>query len=164
MSYLLDTNVLIAAKNLHYGFDFCPAFWEWLDAQNRKGKVHSVEKVRFEIEGREDVLADWIRGKEERFFVSPDSQTSSFFGRVTQWAYSQDYRQEARDEFFDVADFYLVAQALQGSHILVTHEHPRNSRKIIKIPDACLGLGVKFMTPFDMLRAEKARFVLGAAS
>ena len=26
--YLLDANVLIQAKNLHYGFDFCPAFWD----------------------------------------------------------------------------------------------------------------------------------------
>ena len=26
--YLLDANVFIQAKNLHYGFDFCPAFWD----------------------------------------------------------------------------------------------------------------------------------------
>ena len=25
MSYLLDANVFIQAKNLHYGIDFCPA-------------------------------------------------------------------------------------------------------------------------------------------
>lgn len=25
MAYLLDSNVFIHAKNLHYGFDFCPA-------------------------------------------------------------------------------------------------------------------------------------------
>ena len=25
MAYLLDANVFIQAKNLHYGFDFCPA-------------------------------------------------------------------------------------------------------------------------------------------
>lgn len=30
--YLLDTNIFIQAKNLHYGFDFCPAFWELLNA------------------------------------------------------------------------------------------------------------------------------------
>ena len=27
MAYFLDANVFIAAKNLHYGLDFCPAFW-----------------------------------------------------------------------------------------------------------------------------------------
>ena len=30
MAYFLDSDVFIRAKNLHYGFDFCPAFWDWL--------------------------------------------------------------------------------------------------------------------------------------
>lgn len=30
MSYWRDANVFIQAKNLHYGLDFCPAFWQWL--------------------------------------------------------------------------------------------------------------------------------------
>ena len=34
MAYLLDANVFIQAKNLHYGMDFCPAFWDWLIQQN----------------------------------------------------------------------------------------------------------------------------------
>jgi len=45
MAYLLDANVFIQAKNLHYGLDFCPAFWEWLIANNNSGKVFSIEKV-----------------------------------------------------------------------------------------------------------------------
>ena len=36
MAYLLDANVFISAKNLHYGLDFCPAFWDWLVANNPK--------------------------------------------------------------------------------------------------------------------------------
>jgi len=30
VSYLLDANVFMSANNLHYGLDFCPAFWDWL--------------------------------------------------------------------------------------------------------------------------------------
>jgi hypothetical protein len=45
MAYLLDANAFIAAKNLHYGFDFCPAFWDWLVQSNAAGKVYSIEKV-----------------------------------------------------------------------------------------------------------------------
>ena len=30
--------------------------------------------------------------------------------------------------------------------------------------NACIGLGIKCMTPFEMLRTERARFVLEAAS
>lgn len=42
MAYLLDANVFIAAKNLHYGLDFCPAFWEWLIERNQAGRVFSI--------------------------------------------------------------------------------------------------------------------------
>jgi len=45
--------------------------------------------------------------------------------------------------------------------VLVTHEVPANSPYRIKIPNVCVGLGVRFMTPYQMLRTEQARFVLG---
>ena len=51
--YLLDANVFIRAKNLHYGFDFCPAFWDWLVDRNRAGTVASVERVADELRRRE---------------------------------------------------------------------------------------------------------------
>ena len=35
------------------------------------------------------------------------------------------------------------------------------STKKIKIPDACVGLGIKCMTPYEMLQTERARFILG---
>ena len=56
MAYLLDANVFIQAKNLHYSFDFCPAFWEWIDTEHAKGKVFSIEKVRDELIGGDDEL------------------------------------------------------------------------------------------------------------
>ncbi len=49
MAYLLDANVFIAAKNLHYGLDFCPAFWDWLVAGNESERVFSIEKVGDEV-------------------------------------------------------------------------------------------------------------------
>ena len=45
MAYLLDANVFIQAKNLHYGLDFCPAFWDWLVARKAAGEVFSIERV-----------------------------------------------------------------------------------------------------------------------
>ena len=50
MSYLLDGNVFMAANNLHYGLDFCSAFWEWLIRENAGRKVFSIENVGDEIE------------------------------------------------------------------------------------------------------------------
>jgi len=64
--------------------------------------------------------------------------------------------------FLQVADYYFVAQALALGHTVVTHERPApQSIRKIKIPDVCIGLGIKCMTPFEMLRKERARFLLG---
>ena len=63
MAYLLDANVFIQAKNLHYGLDFCPAFWDWLIAQNQTGQVFSIERVGDEIEAGADALAAWAAAR-----------------------------------------------------------------------------------------------------
>jgi Domain of unknown function (DUF4411) len=60
-----------------------------------------------------------------------------------------------------VADYYLVAQALAHGATVVTHEKAAATVRSIKIPSVCIGLDVKCMTPFEMLRHERARFVLG---
>jgi hypothetical protein len=57
--YLLDANVFIQAKNLHYGFDFCPAFWDWLVVRNEDGSVASIEKVGDELQAGGDDLSAW---------------------------------------------------------------------------------------------------------
>ena len=64
--------------------------------------------------------------------------------------------------FLQVADYYLVAHALAHKHTVVTHEVATDSVRKIKIPNACIGLDIKCMTPYEMLRKERARFVLGA--
>lgn len=50
MTYLLDADVFIESKKRFYGLDFCPAFWDWLIAENAAGRVASIEKVRDEID------------------------------------------------------------------------------------------------------------------
>lgn len=162
MAYLLDANVFIAAKNLHYGFEFCPAFWDWLIDAHAHGIVFSIDKVADEIEAGEDELAEWVDGLADSFFLRPDQQTLPALGRLSQWATSQAYTPAAVSTFLQIADYYLVAQALSGSHTVVTHETPSDSTRRVKIPNACFGVGVRYISPFDMLRREHARFILGA--
>ena len=82
-------------------------------------------------------------------------------GTVSTWATGQHYEPAAVNTFLQIADYYLVAHALAHGHTVVTHEKASPSTKKIKIPDACIGLGIKCMTPFEILRLERARFVLG---
>ena len=162
MAYLLDANVFIQAKNLHYGFDFCPAFWEWLDLANTKHTVLSIENVRTELLGGSDELATWAAQHGSSFFIALDAAMVPSIRAMTSWAMTAGYEQGAVNLFLQVADSYLVACAHALGYIVVTHERPSASTKKIKIPDACLGMSVRFMSPFEMLRAERARFVLGS--
>lgn len=78
---------------------------------------------------------------------------------MSAWASGQSYEPSAVSTFLQAGDYYLVAQALAGGHTVVTHEVPSPTVRRIKIPDACVGLRIKRMTPFEMLRRERARFV-----
>ncbi len=161
MVYLLDANVFIQARNLHYGFDFCPAFWEWLIVNNGAGKVFSIEKVADELLAGNDNLADWARERGSSFFLVPDAGVINAFGEVSRWVSGQQYEPAAINTFLQVADYYLVSHARAHGRVVVTHEIPSDSRKRVKIPNACIGLGIRVMTPYEMLRVERARFVLG---
>ncbi len=161
MAYLLDANVFISAKNLHYGLDFCPAFWDWLAHKSRTGAVFSIDKVADEIQAGQDELSGWAENHGQTLFRRTLPQLAPQFTQVSAWVIGQQYTPAAINTFFQVADFYLLAHALAGSHVVVTHEVHSNSPGRIKIPNACLGLGVRFMTPYQMLRIEHARFVLG---
>ena len=161
MTYLLDANVFIQAKNLHYGMDFCPAFWDWLIVSNKQQKVFSIERVAGEIEAGNDELAKWAEQRGPDFFMQPDSAMLSALGKVSAWATEESYDPAAVNTFFQVADYYLVGFALAHKHTIVTHEIASPSAKKIKIPNACIGLGIKCVTPYEMLRRERARFILG---
>lgn len=94
-------------------------------------------------------------------FLKPDPKLLTALGTVSAWAAGQSYEPAAVNTFLLVADYYLVAHALAYSYTVVTHEIASTSTKKIKIPDACIGLGIKCVTPYEMLRTARARFILG---
>jgi hypothetical protein len=159
MAYLLDANVFIEAKNRYYGFDLCPGFWTWIDAANAAGIVISIERVRAELIGGGDDLDVWASARAGEFFLAPDAAMIPSLGVVSAWANAAGYEGAAVTSFLTGADFYLVAHALAHQHTVVTHEIASPGKKI-KIPNACLALGVRCVTAFEMLKAERARFVL----
>ena len=92
--------------------------------------------------------------------MKPDAAILPALDQVSTWATSQRFEPVAVSTFLQDADYYLVAHAFAHGYVVVTHEVLSNSTKRIKIPNACIGLDVKCMTPFEMLRRERARFVL----
>lgn len=160
MAYLLDANIFIQGKNLHYGMDFCPGFWEWLVKANATGRVFSVEKVGDELVAGNDELAAWAGMRGEGFFLPPDEPTIAALTAIAEWVRRQNYRPAAVSEFLQDTDYYLVAYAKAHGHTVVTHEIASDGVKRVKIPSVCIGMKVKCVTPFEMLRSERVRFVL----
>ena len=160
MTYLLDSNVFIQAKNEHYGMDVCPGFWDWLVASNVAGVVASVSLVGQELKTGHDQLAQWSAQRGNEFFLEPDTSVFSAMRRIGAWLTAQQFTAGARNKFAESAHHILIARALAKEMTVVTHEKRANSQKRIKIPDVCNQFGVQCLTPLEMLRVEKVRLVL----
>ena len=166
MAYLLDSGVFIEARRRFYGLDFVPGYWEWLMHEAEAGSFRSIEKVADELGSQQDDPSAWAATLPAGFFLRPSTGFSEAFQRVSQWAVTSGYQSAAQNEFFGVADSFLVSQALDGGHAVVTLEKPATtpSKKKIKIPDACFAVGVKCMTPFELMRLKGVRLVLDRAA
>lgn len=59
VTYVLDSNIFIEAKQRYYAFDVCPGFWDALVWQHGQGKIVSIDRVKTELTGFDDDLKVW---------------------------------------------------------------------------------------------------------
>lgn len=157
--YLLDSDVLIAAKNLHYNPKFCGLFWAWINAAHNAERVYSIDKVKHELlaGGKEDVLYNWANNASLSNFFLKTNQSGSQWSKLVTWANSADksFKPAARAKFLDIdsADAWLIAYAAQhNDFVIVTNEVSSPfSKASIKLPDAAAHLGVRTTTVFELL-------------
>ncbi|MEL7197494.1 MAG: DUF4411 family protein [Pseudomonadota bacterium] len=161
MAYLIDANVLIEAKNAHYQFSFCPAFWDWLVTENQLGNVFVIPRVLDEIAKGQDQLKNWC-AVHPSLRAAPLPSFPQSLATVATWVTTQSYNANAVSEFLAVADYQLIAHAHATGDTVVTHEvaTAQMSPKKVKIPEPCNALGVSFVSPYQMLATENAAFIL----
>lgn len=160
--YVLDANVFIQAKNDYYAPEIVPGFWYWLLKAAVQKRICSIKNVYQELLDYKDELTEWTK-KNSQIFVDIDEETSSFHRRILPWV-EQNYEKSGVNRFADGADPWLVAYAGAHGLTLVTQEKARQkSRTKVKIPDVCDHFKVKYCNTFEMLKAEKARFVDSSA-
>ncbi|NOZ78586.1 MAG: DUF4411 family protein [Acidobacteria bacterium] len=162
--YIIDSDVLITAKNLYYAFDLCPGFWKSLIHHHREGRLFSVDRVRNELlAGRKtEDLVRWVKDDLPRsFFLDVDTDAvTSAYTEIMMWVQRHPkYFDSAKAKFATGADGWLVACARVHGAIVVTNEQPApDSKKEIKLPDVCDQFAVKRENTFAMLRALCVRF------
>ncbi len=148
--YLIDSDVLITAKNRYYAFSICPGFWESLLVRHAQGMVHSIDRVRQELLlGRDDDdLVQWVsREVPNEFFLASDgSIVIEAFSEIMLWITRHtQYQDVAKAKFATGADGWLVAHGVATKKIVVTNEQPRpEARSDIKLPDVCDAFSVQY--------------------
>lgn len=146
MTYLLDTNIFITAKN-ELPIDVYPSFWQKLSQLAANGAFRSIKKVEEELRKGKDELVVWIDNNLPKdFFIPESAATLVALSTVSQWTTnSAVYTPAAKSEFALVADSWIIAEALSQSMTVVTFETPDPScKKRVKIPDVCNAVGANF--------------------
>ena len=62
-TYVLDSDVFIAAKNAYYAFDICPGFWEAIVQAHQHDRVRSIDRIKAELlagQPKEDLVV-WVK-------------------------------------------------------------------------------------------------------
>ncbi|MEZ2721728.1 DUF4411 family protein [Paenalcaligenes hominis] len=159
--YLLDANTYIHAKNLYYSFDFCPAYWDWLDKECAVGKLASIDMVANELIAGDDELVTWVKDRPGHFLRCDDAETQSLVGAIAQDLMQGHYNQQNRDDFLAGADPWIIAKAKVIGATVVSHESRITQQgKKVKVPNVCQQYGVECISTFELLRKLKARFTL----
>ena len=158
MSYLMDTNIFIEAKNSYYAFDICPGFWDWL---RRCVEVKSVSMVKEELLRGNDKLAEWIKDHlSDGFFIKEDSEIQSNYRAIANHVFSlPNFKLAEKQHFLDGADGWLVAAAMSRRDVIITHEtNDKNCKRKIHIPVVAEHFNVQCQKIYDVLRALRVRF------
>lgn len=167
MLYLLDSSVLIDAKNKYYPLERVPQFWSWLVHQSLAGHVKLPPQVIEEVLGPEnadeepvDTLAEWVKTNRTGLELTEELPTE-----VLTRTYELGYETApedltAVDPLSEPADPFLIAFALASpeKRRVVTMENiqfvgttlPKPGNR--KIPLVCELLGVRCINTFALIR------------
>ncbi|KPC52010.1 DUF4411 family protein [Amantichitinum ursilacus] len=159
--YLFDSNIFIQAKNFHYHFGYCAAFWDWVAAAHEAGLVFSTQSVRSELlrGDADDVLVRWVHERlPDTFFIDDlrDANVMTHYGAVQQVAIDRNhYQLAALRQFADInyADAFLIAAGRAYGYTVVSFEAGLMQRKNrVMLPDICQLYGVRTEVFWDVLR------------
>ncbi|WP_288408308.1 DUF4411 family protein [uncultured Herbaspirillum sp.] len=157
--YLLDSDVLIGAKNIYYRPNFCAAFWDWVEAGHASEKIFSIDKVKAELLNAKetDVLYSWAQRPTLSNFFLPSMAAAPKWADLSNWAVdaANSFSMTAQSKFLNAesADAWLIAYAAHAKgYTVVTNEVSAPfSKRNIKLPDAAKVLSVETISLFDLL-------------
>jgi Domain of unknown function (DUF4411) len=156
--YWLDANVFIQAKNGPYAFNMVPQFWSFLSENFENGTFACPKTVYDELIDGGDELSEWCKCRREKGFCHrPTEEVQACLGLISGHV-MENYASHQATEFLWGADAWLIAHAMVGDGVVVTHEVAATHKSRVKIPTICKFFRVQYMNTYGMLKALKADF------
>ncbi len=168
MLFLLDTDVLIAAKNLYYPMDRVPHFWVWILHHATHEHIKIPTKVIDEILRGNDELSQWIKSNRVTLELNEEVDAKDWSETLTKGYGYTSVAAAQQDIVEQRADPFLIAHALSNtsSRRVVTLEKattapmhlPRPINR--RIPTVCDLLKVEHLDTFKLIRELDFRIPL----
>ena len=101
--YLIDTNILITAKNSYYPFDFCSGFWAFVQDKLVGNDINLISSVQREILAHDDEIANWVLNLNPTVLDDTAAEVQAIFSGIAndvmQGRISPSFSQSEKDRF-----------------------------------------------------------------
>ena len=159
--YLLDTNFFLDSSLKYYQNDFFQDFWEWIGYISQSPSVKTINKVKQELDKKDDFISDFIKSLPKEFFIDERNYIDAY-AQIIQKSQNMNFNQSAKENFAKEhkADAWLIAVALKDGYTVVSNEKipDKKEKKNIKIPRMCQELNIRCVNIFDFIKEQKVQF------
>lgn len=164
--YIIDSSCFIEASRVHNPLDVALSFWNEIKKLAEQGRIFSIDKVKDELIQGNDELSSWVTSSiPSSFFLdTTDTDVINAYAKLMRWSSSStQYTPAAKAEFATstIADAFLASYAATNAdeYVVVTNEESNpDSKRRIKLPDACDYVNVRCVRIMQMLREMHETF------
>ncbi|MCF6364151.1 MAG: DUF4411 family protein [Gammaproteobacteria bacterium] len=156
MIYVFDSGPLIWMFRYYYPDRF-PTLWEQFDELIASQRIISVKEVSRELDGQDDLLANWINDN-KKIFQEPTQNEMIFIGDIFKVPHFQGLiRKQERLQGKPVADPFVIAKAqlIKNSCVITTEKYKKNASQI---PNVCKHFNISCMNLEQFMEKENWKF------
>ncbi len=156
MIYVFDSGPLIWMFRYYYPDRF-PSLWGQFDELIANQRIISVKEVSRELDGQDDLLANWINDNKQ-IFQEPTQNEMIFIGSIFQVSHFQGLvRKQERLQGKPVADPFVIAKAnlVQDGCVVTTEKYKENASQI---PNVCKHFNIPCINLEKFMEKENWKF------
>jgi hypothetical protein len=156
MIYVFDSGPLIWMFRYYYPDRF-PSLWEQFHELIAKQRIISVKEVSRELDGQDDLLANWINDNKS-IFQEPTQNEMLFIGEIFQVSHFQGLiKKQKLLQGKPVADPFVIAKAnlVQNGCVVTIEKYKENSSQI---PNVCKHFKIPCINLEQFMEEEDWKF------